>query len=275
MRIEIKVWSGLGLATALAGAGLAGCSEEAPTAGGNEPAARDTAPGEGDEGGEVGEAGESGEGGVDFDRAASDRVVYLSALAVAEAHAIAAYDAFLAGRTEAAAEMFGHPVSEVLAEMDPVFDALDVTDFKPLFNEASQAVLRGRSDVEINERFGAIVAALEEAARKAPDTTMSEAEVSARVTAAMIDRAARMYREAKSSDRYAPYLDGYGFSKAAERTFEDHRPDILSSAPELHGRIAEALELLGRAYPGAERPTRLSENPGEIAAAGSRIELAL
>jgi hypothetical protein len=276
MKVEIKIWNRLGLAGALAGAGLAGCAEEAPVDAERDSAGMQPGPaGEGGEGGEAGEGGESGEGGVDFDAAARDPVVYLTALAVAEAHAIAAYDAFLADRIDPAAEMFGHPVSEVLADMDPVFAQLGVADFKARFNEASQAVLDGRSDIEVNERYGAIVAAIEEAERKAPESGASEAKIAAAVTANMIDRAIAMYGEAQGSDRYEPYLDGYGFYRAAASTFEDAEPAILAARPDLAARIGEALELLEQAYPGAERPETLAIERGELLAAGSRVALAL
>jgi hypothetical protein len=281
MRIEMKRWAGLGLAGALAGAGLAGCAEDAPSDPSADTAAADGAMageggGEGEGGeGEGGEGGESGEGGVDFAAAATDPVVYLTALAVAEAHAIAAYDAFLAGQKDPAAEMFGHPVSEVLADMDPAFAQLGVADFKPRFNEASQAILDGRSEIEVNERYGAVIAAIEQAERKAPDSDMSEAAIAARVTADMIDRAVAMYAEAGSSKRYEPYLDGYGFYRAAASTFEDAEPAILAEKPDLAARIREALDLLGEAYPGAERPATLAVERGKLLGAGSRVSLAL
>jgi len=276
MTVEIKIWTRLGLAGALAGAGLAGCAEEGPVDAERDSAGMQPGPaGEGGEGGEAGEGGETGEGGVDFDAAARDPVVYLTALAVAEAHAIAAYDAFLADRIDPAAEMFGHPVSEVLADMDPVFAQLGVADFKARFNEASQAVLDGRSDIEVNERYGAIVATIEEAERKAPESGASEADIAAAVTANMIDRAIAMYGEAQGSDRYEPYLDGYGFYRAAASTFEDAEPAILAARPDLAARIGEALELLKQAYPGAERPETLAIERGELLAAGSRVALAL
>ncbi|MFW5633811.1 MAG: hypothetical protein ACOCYR_02855 [Erythrobacter sp.] len=285
MRIEMKRWAGLGLAGALAGAGLAGCAEEAPEDPAAESAGADGAmpgeagEGEGGEGGEgeggEGEGGEGGEGGVDFTAAASDPVVYLTALAVAEAHALAAYDAFRAGKTDPAAEMYGHPVSEVLADMDPVFAELGVDDFKPRFNEASQTVLDGGDETEVRERHDAVLAAIEQAAGKAPDSQASGADVAARVTADMIDRATAMYGEAQGSDRYEPYLDGYGFTRAAARTFEDAQSAISAESPDLAARIREALDLLQEAYPAAERPATLDVERGKLLGAASRVTLAL
>ncbi|MEM7780032.1 MAG: hypothetical protein AAF697_06550 [Pseudomonadota bacterium] len=273
MKVELKTWAGLGLATALAGAGLAGCSTE--------PAAEDEATqasqagemGEG-EGGEGGEGGESGEGGVSAADAATDAVVYGSALAVAEAHAIAARDAYLIGKTDAAAEMFAHPVSEVLLEMDPVFAELGVEDFKDLFGDASAAILNGADEAAVTANYDAIIAALRSAAEKAPASEMSDALVSAGVAADQVERAVTMYGEATGSDRYEPYLDGYGFYKAAETAFSGSSSAIESENAELHTALTEALALLAAAYPSADRPEELTANQGQLIAAGSKIALA-
>ena len=74
---------------------------------------------------EMGEAGAGGEGegGVAVADAFTSPVIYNSALAIAAAHVYAARDAHAAGQHEAAAEMFAHPVSEVLLDMEPVFEA--------------------------------------------------------------------------------------------------------------------------------------------------------
>lgn len=271
MKVELKTWAGLGLATALAGAGLTGCAEE-PSA--DETTDQASQAGEMGEG-EGGEAGESGEGGVDFASASTDPVEYGSALAVAEAHAIAARDAFAIGRTDEAAEMFGHPVSEVLAEMDPVFSELGVEDFKPLFFDASAAVLDGENEAQINERFDNIVAALRSAAEKAPENGTSDALVAAGVAADQIDRAISMYRQAARDGIYPPYLDGYGFYKAGEAAFVGSEGAIRQVDADLHQRISGALELLSTAYPGADMPTSLNADQGELTAAGSQILLAL
>ncbi|AWW74053.1 hypothetical protein CD351_06380 [Erythrobacter sp. KY5] len=225
--------------------------------------------------GEGGEGGESGEGGVDFASASTDPVEYGSALAVAEAHAIAARDAFAIGRTDEAAEMFAHPVSEVLLNMDPVFSELGVDDFKPLFSDASAAVLNGESEAQINERFNAIVSALRAAAGKAPDDGTSDAMVEAGVVADQIDRAISMYRQAASDGIYPPYLDGYGFYKAAEVIFAASDSEIKQADADLHARLTAALALLAKAYPGAEMPPKLDADQSALTASGSAFLLAL
>ena len=131
MEIKYKRWTGLGLGVALTAGGLAACggtetvdppaAEEASDA----PAETSSpAAGVAGHGGE-GEGGE-GEGGVSIAAAAQDPVVYNAALAITEAHVIAARDAYAEGETAAAGEMFAHPVSEVLFDMQAVFEARGV-----------------------------------------------------------------------------------------------------------------------------------------------------
>ncbi|WP_296717491.1 hypothetical protein [Erythrobacter sp.] len=278
MNSKIKLWTQLGLGTALAGGLLTACGGEA---GGEGAATEAVAPGEAGaaggegEGGEGGEgAGGEGEGGVAVNRADSDPVVYGSALAVTEAHVVAARDAFAAGKTDAAAEMFAHPASEVLVEMDPVFAKLGVKDFKPLLTDASVAVIDGKSAAEVDQRYDAIIAALRGAAQKAPDTGASDATVAAGIIADQIERASSMYRTSAGGDAYEPYLDGYGFYKVADSAFARSAAAIKAENPAVHDGIVEALAVLKQAYPTVTRPATLAVQPGAVSAASSKVMLA-
>jgi hypothetical protein len=284
MNSTLKLWTTLGLGTALAGGLLAACGGEA----GGEAGAGETgiAPdsaataGEGEGGAGPGEggggesAGGEGEGGVATADAAKDPVAYGIALAVTEAHVVAARDAYAAGKKQAAGEMFAHPVSEVLLDMDPAFTALGVADFKPTLRAASEAALDGKSVAEVTKAYDAIIAALRGAATKAPKSDASAAKVEAGVIADMIERAATMYRSLPKNDSYEPYLDGYGFATVAARHFAASGAGIKAENPALHGRIAEALALLKQAYPGAERPAKLPVEPGALSGASAKVMLA-
>jgi len=283
MNSTLKLWTQLGLGTALAGGLLAACGGEAggEGAGGGEagaaPSAAATA-GEGEGGGGEGEgavgSGGEGEGGVATADAASDPVAYGIALAVAEAHVVAARDAYAAGKKDAAGEMFAHPVSEVLLDMDPAFAKLGVKDMKPLFMAASDAALAGKPVVEVGKAYDAIIAALRAAATKAPRSDASSAKVSAAVIADMIERASAMYRQLPTNDGYEPYLDGYGFASVAASTFASSGNAIKAENAALHARIGEALALLEKAYPGAERPAKLPAEPGALSGASAKVMLA-
>lgn len=269
MHSKLKLWTQLGLGTALAGGVLAACSgEEGGQDAGISPGASAAAIGGSAAGGE-------GEGGVAVDDASHDPITYGIALAVTEAHVVAARDAYAAGEKQAAAEMFAHPAAEVLVEMAPVFAQLGVADFKPLLTDASIAAYDGKSTAEVNKRYDAIIAALRGAAAKAPDNGASKSTVAAGVIADQIERASAMYRISAGDDRYEPYLDGYGFAKVAETAFAASGAVIKAENPALHDRITEALAVLNQTYPAATRPDRMTVKPGALSAASSKVLLAL
>lgn len=286
MNSTLKLWTQLGLGTALAGGLLAACGGEAGGEGATGEAGGESAAvaGEGEGGAGEGEsgapaaaapaAGGEGEGGVAVADAATDPVAYGIALAVAEAHVIAARDAFTAGKKDAAAEMFAHPASEVLVGMDPVFAKLGVKDFKPLLTDASVAVSDGKGAAEVGKQYDAIIAALRGAAAKAPKSEAAEGAIATGVIADQIERASAMYRVAAKDDRYEPYLDGYGFYKVAQTGFARSGAAIKAANPDAHARITEALALLGKAYPAATRPAKLPVEQGALSAASSKVMLA-
>jgi hypothetical protein len=276
MRNTLKIWTQLGLGTALVGGMLAGCGGEAGENGetGRAAGSKASTSATAGEGGEDGEGGEGGEGGIDPSRAASDPVAYGIALAVTEAHMIAARDAFAVGRKAEAAEMFAHPVSEVLVDMQPVFAARGVADFSDQLVSASGAVLDGESAAQIDKRYEAIIASLRAAAAKAPSGDADKGAVAGSIVADQIERAAAMYRQAAGGSDYEPYLDGYGFAQTAKTLFKASDADIKAAKPALHARIADALALLDTAYSGAERPATLAADQPALAGASSRVMLA-
>lgn len=287
MNSTLKLWTQLGLGTALAGGMLTACGGEAGEGAKTEAAAPgeggvgESGAGEGGAGGEgAGEggagqaAGGEGEGGVAVGDAGTDPVAYGIALAVTEAHVVAARDAYAAGKKEAAAEMFAHPAGEVLVEMDPVFTKLGVADFKPLLTSAATAAADGKSTAEVGKRYDAIIAALRGAAAKAPRSGATDAKVAGGVIADQIERASAMYRTIAKDNRYEAYLDGYGFAAVAKSAFAASGTAIKGENPALHTRITEALALLAQAYPTATRPAKQAAEQGALSAASSKVMLA-
>ncbi len=286
MTVTIKRWSRLGLGAALAGGALLTACDAAtaPQTPGNQVASDKTdagAPSQVSGAGEMGEGageageGEGGEGGVDVSLAATDAVVFRSALAITRAHVIAARDAFAAGETEAAAEMFAHPVSEVLFEMEPVLAARGVEGFDDLLTGASVAVFEGESVDAINDRVREIFAAIDRAAEKAPDDGRSPARIAAGVVSDQISRAVDLYRGAMQSEAYEPYLDGYGYYLTANTLYQREKSAIRREYGEAASEIETALDALKVAFPGALRPETLSGDAAALAVADSRIVLAL
>ncbi len=279
-----KPWSRLGLGAAFAGVALAGCSEAgvqdgpapaeaAETRDAAMPLAAASGEGEGAFGGE-GEGGE-GEGGISIAAARTDPIVFRSALAITRAHVLAARDARAAGQTRAAAEMFAHPVSEVLYDMRPVFEARGVAPFDDLLSGASAAIFDGEDDAAIAARTAAILTALDAAASKAPDDGTPAGAIAAGVVADQIERASGMYRAAIESEAYEPYLDGYGFYRAAEQIFRAEGSVIERENAAAATAIRAALKELALAYPGAQRPQTLDADRAALSVAVSRVWLAL
>lgn len=286
MARRLKVLTGLSTVALTGALALAACGGQAEgegaSAGGSAPA---VAGGEGEGEGEgaaapaasvaAAPASGEGEGGVDIAAAASDPVVFRSALAIAEAHVLAARDAYAAGRMEEAAGMFAHPVSEVLADMEGALKAHGVSPINALFIEASEGALGEESVENISARTDAIVAALVEAAKKAPDDGRLSGQVAAGVVSDQIDRAVDMYRLAAASGDYGNYLDGYGFFKAAESVFARNRAAIGDDAPDAAETIEAALAALSGAYPGATPPAAVDSDVAALSAASSRVMLTL
>lgn len=283
MSVTLKTWTKLGLGSALAGATLVACSpaeqagesaaeaEVSEVAPETEVAETEVASPAGEGEGEGGE----GEGGVSISQAGTDPIVYNAALAITEAHIIAARDAHALGETDAAAEMFAHPVSEVLFDMEEVFAARGVEDFSDMLTDASIAVINGADADEVAAKSEAIIATLRAAAEKAPDNGLTKTQIEAGVAADQIERAADMYRVAAGDEAYEPYLDGYGFFKAGEAAFDQVSGDLATSDPEAAAAITSALALLGDAYPSAVRPDTLDADISALTVAASTVVLAV
>ncbi len=274
MTTILNRWTHLGLSAALASGTLAACgSPEQPATPAENEITAESIPIEAPEPAAT-EAGE-GEGGVVFAQAVNDPVIFLSILAITEAHIIAARDAHALGENEAAAEMFAHPVSEVLFESQSVFEQLGVEDFSDLLTETSAAIFAGETPEQINVRADEIIAALRLAAEKAPASDMSDAEIAGGVAVDQIERAADMYRIALESDAYEPFLDGYGFFKAGEAVFLASADAIAVEDQAAATAIIEAIAKLEEAYPGAVRPDSLEADLATVTVAASNAVLAV
>jgi hypothetical protein len=279
MSKSYKAWTGLGLGLAIISTGLGACGKAAPPAADAPEAAAEqpadtTATPSFDEAVEAVASGGEGEGGISLDQAATDPVIYGAALAVTEAHVIAARDAFALGEKDAAAEMFAHPVSEVLIELEDLFNARGVTLFDNLLLEASQAVMAGESAEQIGARTDAIIAALRAAGTKAPESARSPVSIRAAIAADQADRAAAMYRIAKEAGTYEPYLDGYGFYKAGLDLFKDQEAEITAANSAGAAALTEAFAELAKAYPDAGRQAELNADLSAITVSASSAVLA-
>ena len=201
--------------------------------------------------------------------------MFRSALAVTEAHIRAARDAYAEGQQRAAGEMFAHPVSEVLFDMEPVFQQLGVTPFDDMLLDASASAINGDSVEDVSAKADAIIAKLHEVSESAPQNGDSAGVVAAGVVSDQIERAAQQYRLAMASDNYEPYLDGYGFYQTAQALFDSSKGEIAGESQAASDAMASVLADLASAYPTAARPESLDADVSALTAGSSRVILEL
>ena len=285
MATSYKSWAVLGLSTTLLGGiGLAACGNDqgsvSPEREASQPAeATPSSAGLADEidvtSTPVRAEGGEGEGGVNIAQAGEDPAVYLSALAVVEAHIRAGIDALDAGERKAAAEMFAHPVSEILFDLEPVLRQQGVAPFEQKLIDASHGVFGGESDDALRARASDIIATIRQAGEFAPKGQADDVTIKARVIADEIDRAIAQYMSARNSDAYEPYLDGYGFYKTAESLMIDNAEAIAADAPAFHQQAETVLSALSEAYPSARRPAALGADASHLAVLNAGLQLEL
>jgi hypothetical protein len=99
---------------------------------------------------------------------------------------------------------------------------------------------------------------LQAAAARAPETDRDAGSVAAEVAASQAERASVMYRAAVRSDTYEPYLDGYGYYRAAEAILVRDTATIRAANPEAFEKLKGAVAALASAYPSAGRQPALT-----------------
>ena len=279
-----RIWTTVGTAALIGG--LAGCSEPASetpadevpqneaqqhstdtaTETENAPAAPAGGWSEGEGEGEGGTGG--GEFGIDPVAAENDPVVYMIALEVMRAHYLAGIDAYRAGDRTAGAEMFAHPISEIYIDFEPVLEPLGAPLFGETMTDASAAPYSGAGENEVIARVEDVLTAIDNAAGYAPQSDIPEGTVHAQVMADLVERAALQYRVvAGDSAAGEAYLDGYGFTKAAERYAAGHMDAIAAHNPDMAEALSDVLTRLQTAYPAALQPDTLETDADALMAA--------
>ncbi len=263
MKLTPRLWLGVGVSVLAAGPAFAGAvAADRPAA----PASAHLQVAQG------GEGGEGGEGGVSAEDAARDPVAYLTALDVIAAHYLAGLDAYKAGDSMAAGEMFAHPIGEIYVDLEPVFQARGVKPFMDPMSKASELALGKAPQAEVEKAAATVLTALDAAAEMAPGNAIA-APIQGKVIVRMLRRAAQQYGPAAQSDE--AYLDGYGLYKAAAARAEANLAAIAAKNADAGAAIQEALTILAKAYPTAKRPAKLDQDSGALLAAASKAELAL
>ena len=194
------------------------------------------------------QGGEGGEGGVGAERAATDPAAFLTALDVVAAHYLAGRSAYGAGQPQAAAELFAHPIAEVYADMEPVFEARAVAPFRAAMERASELALARATGAEVTAAADTVLAALTAAEARAPAPGATPA-VQARGAADLVDRSALQHAAAlREPTQLEPYLDGYGLFLAAQARAGKALPALEAAgrrdvAERMRAVLAEAARL--------------------------------
>lgn len=253
MKVELKTWTGLGVATALAGLSIAGCSGEAGEAG---EGAETSVVGEAGEGGE-GEGGEGGEGGEAGALPVEERLVFMAG------HVEAGLALYRAGESEAAAPHLLHPVSETHASER---EGLDALGFDPVaFANVSSALEDGMPAADVEPLLSRAEANLAEMRSAAGGDGAAQIRF-------LMETAAKEYAAAVTDGAVsdpAEYQDAWGFVKVAR----DIAADLdAPKATAIRNTLDEMLAL----WPAnAPIPPAEPAPAGQVSALASRVMLDL
>ena len=264
---KIRMWVGLGSYVLASAAVPAFSAGEQPSVEGAPVLIAEAKPG-----GDGGEGGEGGEGGVSAEEAARDPAAYLLALDVMAAHYLAGRDAYAAGRTDAASEMFVHPISEIYIDLEPVLAGRGVAPFQQEMEAAAELASKKAARQDVERAAGLVLGSLRAAAGKAPAPGAADVGVGGRVVGDLVDRSAQQYAVAAKSKDLEPYLDGYGLYLAAKVRADELLPRIDGEAAV---GLRKLLENLARAYPSVMRPQSLALEPSAVMSQAARVRLLL
>lgn len=215
---------------------------------------------------------ETGEAGVDPAEADKDPVKYGIALQVIAAHYYAGLAAYEAGEMQAGAELFAHGFSEIYAGMEEVFTKRGVKDLGKKIEAAIAAANAKAPVAEVRKAVEAVLGELTSAEKVGPKSSLSLLATRAQILADTLDRAAAQYvLAAKKDATLETYLDGLGFSLAAQAQSRELLPQVEKADPAIAKAIRDALTLVAAAYPGLKRTGTAEAAPLLAAASTARI----
>jgi hypothetical protein len=225
-------------------------------------------------GGEGSEGGEGGEGQIDPAAVEADPVDYGIALQVIAAHYHAGLLAYENNEQEAGAQMFAHGLSEVYVELEDILKKRGVTGLGDKLNAAVDDATEKKPVEIVRRRVKDVLDALTSAEAHAPKDDKPAMAVKTEVMAEMLERAAAQYHVSADSTDFESYLDGLGFTLAAQEQAKAALPWLEKQAPKKAAAVRKALDLAAQAYPGIKRPTQKLE-AGKFLAAASEARLAV
>ncbi|MEM6625142.1 MAG: hypothetical protein AAF719_00400 [Pseudomonadota bacterium] len=268
MAMDLKKWAGLGVSTALLGAGLTACAPAEQSNSILDPDADPAAVGELGEGegeggeGEAGEGeGEGGEGEGGEAGHAMDTLPLEKRLAFMTGHVKAGLALYRAGDPEAAAPHLLHPVSETHADEREGLDALGFD--ASIFETVSTALENNQPAEEIEPQ---LAAAEENLAMLAEQAGGDPADIIQYLMDTIVVEYTVAITDGAVSDP-GEYQDAYGFAIVARDQAE--MMNLESSD------LIDQIDALIALWPDAPIPPETPSPLGQVIAQTSRVTLAL
>jgi hypothetical protein len=221
-----------------------------------------------------GEGGEGGEGQIDPAAVEADPVDYGIALQVIAAHYHAGLLAYENKEQDAGAQMFAHGLSEVYVELEDILKKRGVKDLGDKLNAAVDDATEKKPVDVVRRRVKDVLDALTSAEAHAPKDDKPALAVKTEVMAEMLERAAAQYHVSANSTDLESYLDGLGFTLAAQAQAKAALPWLEKQAPKKAAAVRKAMDLAAQAYPGIKRPAG-KVDVGKFLAAASEARLAV
>lgn len=257
MRINVKLWVGVGLCVAMGQAGLALAQDH--HAGHGAPAAA-----EGGEGGELGA----------FDNLSEDQQLQGS-LGLIRGHLSVGRELYQAGRGGDAVPHFLHPAEEIYDGARPVLDTRKVGFEADL--DALVALARAKAPAaDIAKALDKVEQAISKAEATIPAADRTKPAFLTPVIATLLRTAASEYAAAVEDGVITSpieYQDGRGFYAIAKVYLA--RLSASTAASDPSGNAVKALEKLAPVWATLQPPKGKATPPGEVSALVSNVELAL
>jgi hypothetical protein len=221
------------------------------------------------------EGGEGGEGKIDPAAVDADPIDYGVALQVIAAHYHAGLMAYEGGQQDAGTQMFAHGLAEVYVELEDIFKKRGVTDLGGKLNATLDAGNAKAPVREVRKRVAAVMASLSSAVKAGPASKKPAMAIKTEVMAEMLERSAQQYRVAAGNTDFESYLDGLGFTLAAQAEARDVMPWIRKQAPKVAAGLDKTLKFAAKAYPGIKRPKGRPVDPDKFLSAASEAHVAV
>lgn len=216
------------------------------------------------------QGGEGGEAGIVVEDFGTDPVAYLIALDIIRGHELAGRDIYAAGDKPAAIELFEHAISETYDSLAPVMAKLGTADIRAALEATVAKAKAGAPPEDLARAVDAATAALDEAGKGKPKSSLSDQVIDATVITRMLKNAVGHFEKVASKPDGEAYIDGYGFLAAAKARSEKLRPVLAKSSAAGVKKLDDALSALSEVFPGAKMPDHITVKPGPILAKVSK-----